>query len=140
MNTESNAVPESFDSQPIAPAAISPTQPFYWSVRRELWENRSIYIAPLAVAAVFLFSFLISAIHLPSKMRAALALDPMQQQELIGKPYNFVALSIMATAIIVGVFTLSTRCTANVAIAPFCSGSLCRFPISRPCSRRRASR
>ena len=24
----------------------------YWSVRRELWENRSIYIAPLAVAAV----------------------------------------------------------------------------------------
>ena len=104
MNTESNPVPESFDSQPIAPAAISPTQPFYWSVRRELWENRSIYIAPLAVAAVILFSFLISSIHLPSKMRAALALDPMQQQELIGKPYNFVALSIMVTAIIVGVF------------------------------------
>ena len=24
----------------------------YWSVRRELWENRSIYIAPLAVAGV----------------------------------------------------------------------------------------
>ena len=28
------------------------TRPFYWSVRRELWENRSIYIAPLAVAAL----------------------------------------------------------------------------------------
>ena len=32
----------------------------YWSVRRELWENRSLYLAPLAVAAVFLFGFLIS--------------------------------------------------------------------------------
>ena len=29
----------------------------YWSVRRELWENRSIYIAPLAVAGVILFGF-----------------------------------------------------------------------------------
>ena len=28
------------------------TQPIYWSVRRELWENRSIYIAPVAVAAL----------------------------------------------------------------------------------------
>ena len=25
-----------------------------WSIRRELWENRSIYLAPLAVAALFL--------------------------------------------------------------------------------------
>ena len=39
------------DSQVIAPAAISATRRLYWSVRRELWENRSIYIAPLAVAA-----------------------------------------------------------------------------------------
>jgi ABC-2 type transport system permease protein len=31
---------------------MSATRPLYWSVRRELWENRSIYIAPLAVAAV----------------------------------------------------------------------------------------
>ena len=33
------------------PRAISAAQTVYWSVRRELWENRSIYIAPLAVAA-----------------------------------------------------------------------------------------
>ena len=33
--------------------ALSPTQPFYWSVRREFWENRSIYIAPLALAGSF---------------------------------------------------------------------------------------
>ena len=47
MNTPSNAVPESpLDSQVIAPAAMSATRPMYRSVRRELWESRSIYIAP----------------------------------------------------------------------------------------------
>ena len=58
MNTQSNPMPESprdsqiNDSQGIAPTVVSETRPMYWSVRRELWENRSIYIAPLAVGAV----------------------------------------------------------------------------------------
>ena len=30
----------------------TPTRPLYWSVRRELWENKSIYVAPAAAAAV----------------------------------------------------------------------------------------
>jgi ABC-2 type transport system permease protein len=76
----------------------------YWSVRRELWESRSIYLAPLAVAALFLFGFSISTIHLRDKMRAALALDPMRQHALIEQPYNLAALLIMFTTFIVGVF------------------------------------
>jgi hypothetical protein len=28
-----------------------------WSVRRELWENRSVWMAPLAVAALFVVAF-----------------------------------------------------------------------------------
>src|SRR4029077_13454216 len=55
MSTQSNAVPESsFQSQGIAPAAVSPFQTMYWSIRREIWENRSIYIAPLIAAALLL--------------------------------------------------------------------------------------
>jgi ABC-2 type transport system permease protein len=104
MNTQSNAVPESFDARRTAPAALPEPRPLYWSVRRELWENRSIYIAPLAAAGVFLFGFLISAIHLPAKIRAAAALDPMLQQELMEQPYMFAALLIMGTAFIVAVF------------------------------------
>src|ERR1700682_1897506 len=105
MNTQSHAMPESpLESLVIAPAVISGTRRMYWSVRRELWESRSIYIAPLAAAAVFLFGFLISTIHLPDKMRAALALNPVQQHELIGQPYSFAAILIMGTAFIVGVF------------------------------------
>ena len=30
---------------------------FYWSMRRELWENRFIYVVPLIVAAVVLLGF-----------------------------------------------------------------------------------
>jgi ABC-2 type transport system permease protein len=60
MNTPSNAVPVSPpDSQAIAPTARPATRAFYWSVRRELWENRSIYLAPLAVAAMALLGSLI---------------------------------------------------------------------------------
>ncbi|MGZ6315717.1 MAG: ABC transporter permease [Anaerolineales bacterium] len=110
MNTQSNAIPGSphdsqmNDSQIIAPAVISPTRRMYWSVRRELWESRSIYIAPLAVAGLILFGFLISVIHLPDKMRAAAVLNPAQQHELIVQPYDFAALLIMFTTFIVAVF------------------------------------
>ena len=76
----------------------------YWSVRRELWENRSIYIAPLIVATVVLFGFLISTITLPHRMRAVLALDPAHQRAAIEKPYAVAAGLIILIAFIVGVF------------------------------------
>jgi ABC-2 type transport system permease protein len=105
MNTRSNAMGESsLESQGIAPAALSATRPMYWSVRRELWENRSIYLAPLAFAGVFLFGFLISTIHLPAKMRALSTLDPAHQADAVMMPYFFAAGILMAAQIIVGVF------------------------------------
>jgi len=104
MNTPSNAMPESFDAQRVVPASLSVTRPMYWSVRRELWENRSIYIAPLVAAAVILFGFLISMIHLPNKMRATLALDPANQHEALAVPYDAAAGLLMGTALLVGVF------------------------------------
>src|SRR6266700_1637212 len=104
MNTQSNAMPESLDAQRVAPAVLSPIRPMYWSVRRELWENRSIYIAPLAVAGVFLFGFLISTIHLPSRMRALSALDPAQQREAIAMPFDIAAALLMLTQLLVGAF------------------------------------
>lgn len=55
----------------------------YWSIRRELWESRWIYIAPLAAAAVFLLGFLISLSRLPAMMRSLSALDPAHQREAI---------------------------------------------------------
>jgi ABC-2 type transport system permease protein len=105
MNIPSNASPESpVESQVLAPAVIPATRRMYWSVRRELWESRSIYIAPLTVAAVFLFGFLISLVRLPGKMRAELAAHPVHQHTFLEQPYFFAAGLIMVTVFIVGVF------------------------------------
>jgi len=76
----------------------------YWSVRRELWENRSVYIAPLVVAAVVLFGFAISTIGLPHRRRAVLMLDPAHQRAAIEKPYDVAAIMLILTALMVGVF------------------------------------
>ena len=105
MNTQSNALPESsLESNAGAPVAISATRRMYWSIRREFWESRSIYIAPLGVAALILVGFMISTIHLPGNMRAALALSPMQQHEAIQQPYAVAELLMMGTFLIVAVF------------------------------------
>ena len=76
MNTQSDALPESRESVTVAPAEIPAPRRLYWALRRELWENRSIYIAPLIVAGVELLGFLVSTVGLPERRRAVLLLDP----------------------------------------------------------------
>ena len=98
MNTPSNAIPEPSRESP-APAAISETRRMYWSVRRELWENRSIYIAPLAVAALVLVGFLIATIG-----RAMATRNLAQRQAVLEEPYTFAMGVIMVTAFIVSIF------------------------------------
>src|SRR5215470_11128135 len=106
MTTQPNAVPErSLAAPPIALAEIPVSRSMYWALRRELWENRSIYIAPLAVACVFLFGFLVTgAHHLSQKMRAASALDPVKQYEVIEQPFDLAAAALMGAFIIVAMF------------------------------------
>jgi ABC-2 type transport system permease protein len=105
MNTPSDAMPNfPLDSHRVAPAPLSATRPFYWSIRREFWENRSLYVAPLAVAAVYLFGFLLGTIHLPARMRTAMSMDPMQRHETVALSYHLSALLLMGTVIIVGIF------------------------------------
>jgi ABC-2 type transport system permease protein len=105
MNTESNSVPESsFEAPPIAPVPISPTRPFFWSVRRELWENRSIYLAPMIAAGVVLFGFGITAFSLPRLRHNALALESTRMRAAIELPYDAAAMMIMFTVFIVGIF------------------------------------
>jgi len=102
MSTPSNVVSESFQAQAVAPGVIPPTRALYWSVRRELWENRSIYVAPLAVAAVALFGFSMSAIlGIWEKM---LKLDSGHSLEAVAQPYDIAAGLLMLTCIVVSVF------------------------------------
>jgi ABC-2 type transport system permease protein len=103
MNTQSDAL-SPLEANVTVPVMIPASRRLYWSMRRELWENRAIYLAPLAVAALFLLGFLISAIHPPAQMRDAMALDPMRHQELIQQPYTFLAFFLMAISFIVSIF------------------------------------
>jgi ABC-2 type transport system permease protein len=105
MNTGTNVLPDSPVRSPVgAPTAIPATQEFYWALRREFWESRSIYLAPLAVAALFLVGFLISLVHLPREMRALTGLDPDKQRGAIIEPYDMAAALLMGTFILVAMF------------------------------------
>ncbi len=105
MSTQSNAIPQSA----LASGAgncnqISIARRVYWSVKREVWESRSIYIAPLAVAAVILLGFFVSAIRLPAKVREASGMTPLQLGDMFAQPYDIAALALMAVTLVVAAF------------------------------------
>jgi ABC-2 type transport system permease protein len=95
MNTQSNAAAESWSqSNTFANVIVVATRPLYWSIRRELWENRSIYVAPLAAAALFLFGFAISLLRMRLHKEVFWSMDQ----------YELAPALIMGAALIVGVF------------------------------------
>ncbi len=105
MSSESKAIPESaVESRTLALSVVGERRPLYWAVRRELWEYRSIYLVPLAAAGIFLFGFLVTAHHLPAKVRGLAGLDAMKQYETLASPYDMAAGFLMATGMIVGAF------------------------------------
>jgi ABC-2 type transport system permease protein len=91
-----------------APAAARKVRPFYWSVRRELWENRAIYLAPLAVAGVVLAGFLFHLRGLSRDVLAAggpqLAKDAARTAFALQIPYIAAAGAVFVTALGVAVF------------------------------------
>jgi ABC-2 type transport system permease protein len=97
------AMAEASMSAEDAPGGIPALRRFSWSVRREIWENRSIYLAQLAVAGVFLVGFFIALVRLPERIRAA-AMGPAQLQEVIEQPYVILAIMLMAVYLLVAVF------------------------------------
>ncbi len=105
MNAQGDIAPQAPNESGVtSPIAPSETRPFYWSVRRELWENHSIYIAPVIAAGVILFGFGITAFNLPRLRHNALLLDPAHQRAAIEQPYDIAATMIALTAFIVGLF------------------------------------
>jgi ABC-2 type transport system permease protein len=93
----------------------STTRPFYWSVRRELWENRAIYLAPLVVAGIVLFGFLFSLHGVPQAGRVLAGPKPGSgaapadihaygRYTMVLLAPQFAAAAILATALIVAVF------------------------------------
>jgi ABC-2 type transport system permease protein len=98
MNSPSNVMHE---PEIAAESVLSPTRPFYWSVRREIWENRSIYIVPLVAAIVCLATFVGNTLLLRMRTHGAWLLDPTKH---FSTPLEMAAGLIMGSAFIVGVF------------------------------------
>ena len=83
---------------------VAPTRPFYWSVRRELWEHRSIWIAPLAVAGLVLFGFLIGIRHFAQAVRSVANAPLVEQTLKIAAPFGIGTFAICGVGLIVGFF------------------------------------
>jgi ABC-2 type transport system permease protein len=105
VSTQSNVMSDpSVRSRGIAAAAIPAARLMYWSIRREFWENRAFYIAPVAVAAMFLFGFSLNALIMLAGLHPAPWLDPNQSDALIRQPYGFAENMIVAAMLVVGLF------------------------------------
>ena len=76
---------------------------FYWSIRREIWENRSVYLAPLIVTAVVLFATMISNFGMARRVRS-LPADPVQRHVKVMRPFSMAPAPIMFVSLLVGVF------------------------------------
>jgi ABC-2 type transport system permease protein len=83
--------------------AISPVRAFTWALRRELWESRSIYIAPVAVSIVFFIGFVIRLLRLASPLHGA-AIDSAAITHAFMQATDFGAALLMATTMIVGAY------------------------------------
>jgi ABC-2 type transport system permease protein len=74
-----------------------------WAIRRELWENRSIYVGPLAVAATILVGFAVALAAWPARIEAASALGTSELREAVQQPYVVAALMLMMIEILVAI-------------------------------------
>ena len=100
MNTQANVTAVSPQGLPLASTGALPEpRPFYWSVRRELWEYRSIYVAPIAVAGVSILAFLVATLG------RALSMSNLDRRlAVLEQPYEFAAGLPMIAAMIIGAY------------------------------------
>ena len=79
-------------------------RPLLWSLRRELWEHRSVVLAPLAVAALVLVASSIAVATLPRRIAALASPDAAALRALVTKPFGMAPAPIMLACFLVGAF------------------------------------
>ena len=92
MNTQ--ALPET-PAQSREVTDVPFARRFYWLVRREIEEHRSIYLVPLVVAGLYVIAF---AVGLPRHVAT------LQQPMTAEGPYTFAALLLMGANTLVAIF------------------------------------
>jgi ABC-2 type transport system permease protein len=91
--------------QPAEPVrgAQPPVRPLYWSLRRELWENPSVWAAPAGFAAFAIAGLVIHAIAMPSHLPGMLAFDATGQASA-SVMYRYAAVLMQVAAFLIGAF------------------------------------
>jgi ABC-2 type transport system permease protein len=98
-----------------APANVAPvrtrardaarcTRPIYWSVRRELWENRWLYVAPAGIAAFILLVFVAGSIRQPSRVAESLAVKPADSLGALANTGVGAPMVLLMAMLLIGVF------------------------------------
>ncbi|MBS0295377.1 MAG: ABC transporter permease [Proteobacteria bacterium] len=72
----------------------APLKAFYWSVRRELWEHPSIWMAQVGAGAVVLVGYVISLPSLPHLIRSGAAAHKAGVDSYAGMPYMLAAAAV----------------------------------------------
>jgi len=103
MNSQTNVM-SSAGEQAAANTSGPPVRPFFWSLRREFWEYRSLYIAPLAAAGIFLLGFIVTIGHQVTKMRGMAGMDAIHQRNTMASPYDMASGLLMAVGMLVGAY------------------------------------
>ncbi len=104
MSTQANILQDSpVRAGVTASSPLSPLRLFAWSVRREIWDNQSLYLAPASVAVLVLLGFFFGPFGVrnmvyfgsPTEGHRGFSADA---------PYHLVAGLLMATTLLVSVF------------------------------------
>src|SRR5512143_2755536 len=101
MSTSNRVHDTPLDDRIPATAAGPATRPLYWSVRRELWENRSIYVAPLVTATLVPLGLLISRFCPVTPGSPTATSDPARQHFALTTPNSYAAWLLILSAFIV---------------------------------------
>jgi ABC-2 type transport system permease protein len=89
-----NAATETSETFAAPAAAPRPVRPFYWSVMRELWENRSLFIAPLVVGGLALLIVIYSALTASYDVESLASVPPEVQGRIATFAYGMIAWAI----------------------------------------------
>lgn len=96
MDSQSNAISGTgIQTRAAAPGLPAIMRPLYWSIKRELWENRSLYIAPLIVAGLALLG---NVIGISGVIHA------QNHTPHVSSPYELASALIMGTTLLVAIF------------------------------------
>lgn len=103
MSIDANAGTSS-SAQAMATSPTPRRQPYFWSVRREVWEHRSLWCAPLCAAGCVLFGFLVSLARTPHTLKVISKLTPEKLMAIRFAPFGIAAVAIILTSVVVGIF------------------------------------